>query len=109
MRSVTGKLGESGVDASVTEGTVVDERGETPADRVSSVDWKFGNIPKIGTAARKGSGDVEVKVWDGLVGGDAVVLPDRHAWPFISAVNGDSGITEGDHHCLSLPIKQVQE
>lgn len=85
------------------------ERSKSLTDHIGSVDGQFGNVTEIGTAPGQSASNVEMKVRDSLVGGDAIVLPHSHARPFVRAVDSNGGITYSDHHCLSLTVKQVQK
>lgn len=89
--------------------TVRDERGEASRDRVRFLYWQFRHRPKISSPVRQRTCDMEVQVRDGLVSGNAVVLPDGNTGSSVSTVNGEACISHGDHHLFRNLVGQMQQ
>lgn len=64
---------------------------------------------EVGTTSGESPSDMEMKMWDGLMSGRAVVLPHGDAWTFVSAINGASGISNSDHQIARLPIRKFEQ
>jgi hypothetical protein len=82
---------------------------EQACDSIRGRQRKFLHLASVRVATRQGSSDVEVDVWDRLIGSDTVVLPDRYPRTTVRRIDGSSCDNHLLHYRGSFRRREVQD